>query len=159
LIWLASLLQRWLIPPGREPDFVIGDHYMDRWFLIPRNKLFNIYLHHIRHSDDDRALHDHPWWSLSLCIDGWMTEVTPGPTHPQQLRRRLVEMGDVVFRSGTFAHRLEIADGATGAWTLFITGPVSRTWGFYCPQGWKPWYDYVAKGRKGQVGVGCGEME
>ena len=26
-----------------------------------RNKIFNIYLHQIIRSDDDRALHDHPY--------------------------------------------------------------------------------------------------
>ena len=159
MIWLAKLLNRWLIPQGREPDFVIGDHYMDRWFLIPRNKLFNIYLHHIRHSDDDRALHDHPWWSISLCLDGWMTEVTTEPLESHYVYRRLVEMGDLVFRSTEFRHRLEIADGSAGAWTLFITGPVVRTWGFYCPQGWRAWYDYVDMKNPGKPGRGCGEME
>jgi len=152
MIWLAKLLQYWLIPQGREPDFVIGDHYLDRWFIIPRNKLFNIYLHHIRHSDDDRALHDHPWWSISLCLDGYMSEVTSEG-------RKLIEMGHLVVRSTNFAHRLEIAEGAAGCWTLFVTGPLVRTWGFHCPQGWRAWYDYVDMKNPGQPGRGCGEME
>lgn len=32
----------------RKPDFVIGDPanpYLLRWYVIPRNKVFNIYLH------------------------------------------------------------------------------------------------------------------
>lgn len=44
----------------REPDFVIGDDYLRRWYVVPRNPFCNVYLHHILHSDDDRALHDQP---------------------------------------------------------------------------------------------------
>jgi hypothetical protein len=56
---------RWFkkIAGSRPPDFVIGGDspYMLRWWIIPRNKFFNIYLHRFLRSDDDRALHDHPW--------------------------------------------------------------------------------------------------
>jgi hypothetical protein len=45
----------------RKPDFVIGDHYLHRWWVVPRNEKSNVYLHEILHSDDDRAMHDHPW--------------------------------------------------------------------------------------------------
>lgn len=43
-------------------DFTIGGHerpYLLRWFIIPRNRFFNIYLHKFLRSDDDRALLDH----------------------------------------------------------------------------------------------------
>jgi hypothetical protein len=42
----------------RAPDQVIGGRerpYMLRWYLIPRNRFCNIYLHHFLRSDDDRA--------------------------------------------------------------------------------------------------------
>lgn len=152
---LARVLRRALVPPGRPPDFVIGDHYMDRWYLLPRNRFLNVYLHHVRHSDDDRALHDHPWWSASLCLKGWMQEVVRG----DEDRVRHVEQGDVVLRSTKFAHRLiiPIPKGPyyDGCWTLFITGPVVRVWGFYCPQGWRPWHEFVKPGDRGQKGRGC----
>ena len=48
----------------RPADFVIGGAerpYLRRWWVIPRNRLFNVYLHQFLRSDDDRALHDHPW--------------------------------------------------------------------------------------------------
>ena len=56
LTWLGSLHRR-------PPDFVIGGAdrpYMRRWYLVPKNTQLNVYLHHFRRSDDDRALHDHP---------------------------------------------------------------------------------------------------
>ena len=41
---------------GRQPDFVVGkpeDPYLLRWWVIPRNKRFNVYLHKFLRSDDD----------------------------------------------------------------------------------------------------------
>ncbi|MDZ7823006.1 MAG: hypothetical protein U5K75_02470 [Ahrensia sp.] len=79
--WLGHILKRMTDRKVLStPDLIIGgaeDPYMRRWFIIPRNRWFNIYLHEIVRSDDDRALHDHPWWSLSLVLDGQMLEVLP----------------------------------------------------------------------------------
>ena len=42
--------------------------------------------------------------------------------------------------------------------TLFFCGPRVREWGFYCPQGWKHYKDYIAPTSYGnRVGKGCGE--
>lgn len=64
----------------RPPDFVIGGHerpYLLRWWVIPRNPVFNIYLHQFRRSDDDRALHDHPWlFNASWLLSGEYVEHT-----------------------------------------------------------------------------------
>lgn len=142
-----------LLRPERAPDFVIGpkaDPYMLRWWLIPRNEVFNVYYHVIRHDDDDRALHDHPWPSFSVLVRGGLCEITPdgAVTH---------EAGACVYRGPDHAHRLELV-GGEAAETLFITGPRVRDWGFHCPQGWRRWQDFVAED-PGEVGRGCGEME
>jgi hypothetical protein len=76
----------------REPDFVIGADspggpYMRRWWIIPRNRFLNIYLHQILRDDDDRALHDHPWWNVSIILRGGYFECTPGPDHDRPCRR------------------------------------------------------------------------
>ena len=137
----------------REPDFIIGGverPYMLRWFIIARNRFFNIYHHLIKRSDDDRALHDHPWWSLSIVLDGSMLEVLSG----DRSVTRMLRQGDIIFRLASSAHRLEIRDGSFCK-TLFITGPRIREWGFHCPQGWKHWKDFVSKGDTGSVGPGC----
>jgi len=140
----------------RAPDFVIGSRdnpYLLRWFLIPRNRWFNIYLHHIMRDDDDRALHDHPWWNVSIVLRGGYREVTP---HGKKMRRP----GSIVFRRATATHRLElpIVNGAIRyCWSLFITGPRLRVWGFHCPKGWVPWHEFVDETDTGNVGRGCGE--
>jgi hypothetical protein len=111
----------------RAPDFVIGGAarpYLRRWWVIPRNPLFNIYLHQFLRSDDDRALHDHPWVNASILLRGRCVEHTisaGGIEHRRELRA-----GDVRVRpSGRLAHRVEVVDGP--CWTLFITGPAGFT--------------------------------
>lgn len=134
----------------RKPDMIIGDNYMHRWYIIPRNRFFNVYLHKIMADDDDQALHDHPWWSLSFRLKGVLRE------HYQKDRKRVIRLSPrVTFRSSTFAHRLEVVKSPV--LTLFITGPKIRTWGFHCPRGWVPWFDFVDSRDNGQVGRGCGE--
>jgi hypothetical protein len=155
-VWLARLINSAIDRNlKREPDFVIGgavQPYMLRWFVIGRNRFFNIYHHVIKRSDDDRALHDHPWWSLSIVLDGSMLEVLSADRGVT----RMLRQGDIVLRRASSAHRLEIRDGAFCK-TLFITGPRIREWGFHCPKGWKHWKDFVSKGDTGSVGPGCGD--
>lgn len=129
---------------------VIGENYLTRWHIIPRNRWCNIYLHRFIGSDDDRALHDHPWWSWSILFSGTLVEFyqqvdqaeySPWITTSITLRRR-VRRWLPCFRSAQHAHRLELIKGP--AWTLFITGPRSRDWGFHSKMGWIKWDDYLA---------------
>lgn len=148
----------------REPDVFIGgraDPYMKRWHIIPRNKFFNIYLHHFLRSDDDRALHDHPWWNVSILLKGEYIEHLPG-----NKRRRLCAPC-VKFRGAESAHRIELCHARPcfwqtekapelPVWTLFITGPKIREWGFHCPQGWRHWLEFTANnGKESTTGRGC----
>lgn len=151
---LARALGR--IGLGRDPDFIIGkgdDHYLRRWFVIPRNAIFNIYLHQFIRSDDDRALHDHPWWNVSLLLDGEYVEHTM-PQGGVNLRK-LYKAGDLKFRTARYAHRVELTAGS--CWSLFITGPRVRDWGFHCPTRWVPWQEFTAPNNPGEIGRGCGE--
>jgi len=140
---------------NREPDFVIGGEdnpYLLRWWLIPRNRFFNVYVHLFLRSDDDRALHDHPWASCSFLLAGSYTEHTIDAGGVR--RRQVLQTGDWKLRpSGRMAHRIELHDGP--AWTLFITGPRYREWGFHCPRGWVPWHQFTDSRDKGAIGRGC----
>lgn len=151
-------LNEWLIDwsTRRVPDVVIGGYdnpYLLRWFFIPRNPLFNIYIHHFKRSDDDRALHDHPWVNASLLLKGTYCEhqIAYGGI---AIKRQFVA-GDWVLRlTGRATHRIELTHG--DCWTLFITGPRYRHWGFHCPQaGWVPWQDFTASHDPGSIGKGC----
>lgn len=137
----------------RPPDFIIGgadDPYLLRWWLIPRNPVFNVYLHCFLRSDDDRARHTHPWlfnfsWLLRNKYREWF-----GDGIADYVDRAA---GALKFRWGPAQHRIELIDGA--CWTLFITGPRVRQWGFLCPQGFVHWKRFTAIDDKGAVGKGC----
>lgn len=131
----------------RSADQVIGEKYMLRWFLIRKPGIRNLYLHKYLGSDDDRALHDHPWRSWSILLWGNLIEVTPDG----EKRIRLLMPK---FRSAEFSHRLILKSNT--AVTLFYTGKKVREWGFHCPKGWVHWRDFTdANGN--QTGAGCGE--
>lgn len=143
---------------GRDPDFIIGqpgNDYLRRWFVIPRNNYFNIYLHQFIRSDDDRALHDHPWWNVSLLLDNEYVEHTIGAGGVNH--RKLYKAGDLKFRSARYAHRVELTAGS--CWSLFITGPKVRDWGFHCSTRWVPWQEFTNPVNPGEIGRGCGEGE
>jgi hypothetical protein len=140
----------------RPPDFVIGGSerpYLRRWFVIPRNPIFNIYLHEFLRSDDDRALHDHPWSNLSCLLRGEYLEHTIAAGGIEN--RAVLRAGDFRFRwTGRLAHRIELLSGP--CFTLFITGPRYREWGFHCAQrGWVHWKEFTAEHDSGDVGSGC----
>ncbi len=161
----------------RAPDFVIGGAmapYLRRWWITPwsgahmtppgrrtrwqrigaRLNLPGIYLHQVLRSDDDRALHDHPWANCSILLRGSYLEHTirAGGIHVRTRRKA----GAVVFRWARAAHRLEIDAGE--CWSLFLTGPRTRAWGFHCPHGWVPWREFTAADDPGSVGLGCGDV-
>lgn len=151
--WLAmKLIQkyRW-----RPPDFKIGDPAtMYRWYILPRNRFFNIYLHQFLASDADVALHDHPWWNCTWLLYGeYYEEDWLGYIERYQ-------EGTIKFRRAKTPHRIIIPGDKGGlVWSLFFTGPVIREWGFWCPKGWVHWKKFVDERNSGKVGRGCGEMK
>lgn len=162
-------MPNWLRTLGfvTDPDFTVGGYtkpYLKRWWLAPRNRFHGNYLHNFRRSDDDRALHDHPWVNCSVILQGSYIEEMPDLSARRTPFTRLYDLpririqrnpGDIVFRRATDAHRIELIDGKP-VWTWFMTGPVIRTWGFHCAQGWIPYQDFVGDD-PGEVGKGCGE--
>ena len=147
-------MQRWAegIIASLPHDFNIGDNYLRRWWILPRNDYCNVYLHEILKSDIDRAMHDHPWASTSFIISGGYIEHTPEGTFERQA-------GDVVSRAANALHRLEVPEGSGGAVSLFMTGSKVREWGFDCEHGWVHWMDFTHPGDSSRVGRGCGEHD
>ena len=141
----------------RPPDFVIGKDYCLRWWVIPRNRFFNIYLHKFLHDDEDLALHDHPWVNCSIPLINGYIEVR----NPLLLTRTEKRPGSISFRLPTTPHRVVLFRDLYGdpvpAWSLFITGPVWREWGFVCPQGWVSYKQFTDPSDYGKTGKGCDE--
>jgi hypothetical protein len=94
--------------------------YVIRWKLEAR--LGSVRLHHWLKPDDDRAFHDHPWWFATVMLRGCYTDRSPA--------------GDDVLMAGSARvrpalHQHTVIPGEHGAWTLMLTGPKSRAWGFW----------------------------
>lgn len=145
-----------------QPD----NPYLSRWYLIPRNERYNIYLHRFHRSDDDRALHDHPWGFHSLVLQGNPSEIFYSPQLDELFEadkrltyNRAFSPGELVFRPATHTHRVIIEPEQEGrVWTLVITGPKIRAWGFHCPKGWVHWRKFTGIAKDGySIGAGCGE--
>lgn len=135
----------------RAPDLIIGpreDPYIRRWWIFRNRRFCSLYLHQILHSDDSRALHDHPWANVSFVFGGRYIEFSPDG------KGRERRAGSLTSRKATAAHRLEILPGEH-AWTLFLTGPVVRQWGFLCDQGWRPWTPTASRDGSGRHGHVC----
>lgn len=153
-----SLLAAGIIE-SRAPDFVVGDEptpYLRRWYVLPRNPIFNVYVHEFLRSDSDVALHDHMYVNLSLVLTGgYVEEFRSSFAHRPP--------GSVVARLPTTPHRVillpvgvankhpvraaldAVADRRKlrPATSIFVCGPRVRNWGFHCPSGWKPWQEVV----------------
>ena len=142
--WLGRLFS------GRPHQTITtgGTTYLRRWFLCPPNRWLNCYLHHFVASDDPTALHDHPWWFMSICLQNGYLEISQNAT-------RLRRPGTIAVRRARHRHRIALLanlDGTErGCWTILVTGPHVRQWGFWCPrpsggQRFVPWQQFGAGG-------------
>lgn len=94
--------------------------YVIRWrFETP---WFSVRLHHWLAPDDDRAKHDHPWSFTTFVLKGGYTDSSPeGDDH---LRAPAIR-----HRKATHQHTVFPDPG--GCWTVIVTGPKIRNWGFW----------------------------
>lgn len=114
----------------------IGDNYLTRWHVFPRNPFFNIMIHRFSGDDKSAELHDHPWPFLSILLRGNLIEdyrTKSGMIATRKLPRFIPRYYPAKHR-----HRLEVWDhhpGAGNVWTVVFTGPKIRLWGFYSKRG------------------------
>lgn len=128
--------------------------------------------HTILRSDNDRHLHDHPSWSLSIVLEGGYWEVCEPTEWAERFGatyRRIVDgldrgmidkedryeldyvarfgiywrgPGAIVLRRATDFHRLILPRG-TVAKSIFAMGKKSNSWGFLTPNGKVYWRTYL----------------
>lgn len=168
---MVTMLHKVLDKLFTKPHFRIGDEdvskpdYLHRWYLIPKNKFFNIYLHKFLRSDDDRALHDHPWASISFILSEGYYEHFPLHTGGQETYVLERKPFSPIIRGAEQAHRIELRSRVVlfegdiselndpsktvpryeemPCWSLFITGPKVREWGFHCTGKWVHWEKFT----------------
>jgi|SRR5579859_6280632 len=112
-----------------------GSPLLIRYFLL-RSAILGIYLHKLCRSDEDRALHDHPWTFVSIILTGGYIEHTPDG-------QRRYWPGAILYRPAEWQHRLELD---RPAWTLVFRFRRRREWGFHCPGGWVHWLTFDQQG-------------
>jgi hypothetical protein len=99
--------------------------YVIRWMIeFPFGSLR---VHHWLKPDDDRAFHDHPWWFITLVVRGGYTDRQP--VGDGVIANDVLRAGSVRYRPAL--HRHTVVPGPRGAWTVMVTGPKSRPWGFW----------------------------
>lgn len=143
---LENRLWHWQEIAG--PDGVV---YLRRFVIarLPGNR--RIYLHHFVGDDWSRDPHDHPkaFWSIGLW-GGYVEEVFERrPVRIGRLPLRLVLAHTLRWRApwirrfpAEHIHRIRLADGRH-AWTLVITGPETRPWGFWRDSRWVHYLTYL----------------
>ena len=110
-----------------------GNPLMTRFYVIPKNRWFNIYLHHI-HRSDEGDLHDHRGASVSVVLRGryyeqcFATRPVAGGAYPR-LRVKVIERLRPRFRWAGTPHRLILLHGEV--WSLWFKFPHTRNWSFY----------------------------
>lgn len=135
------------------------DKYLERFYLIsdrpaesdeeaaPRERYFNLFLHHFLRSDDDGALHSHPWsWAVSLVlVGGYREERRVGDS----VVSRIVKPWSLNFLRGSDYHRVDLLE--EDAWTLFLVGPKVSTWFFWdrCTRMRAQWRRFINAKRYG----------
>lgn len=88
---------------------------------------FDLYLHRFHRSDDDAALHNHPWeWAVSFVLSGGYTEER---REGDKVIRRIVRPFSFNFIRGEDFHRVDLVDH--DAWSLFLVGRKVDTWYFW----------------------------
>jgi len=141
---------RWFLWIKRK-DITDGDDvlYLRRWILA---SLFGwkLYLHRIVRADHDRCHHDHPWGFFGFILKGGYVEEIPvhengfsATDDVSNVKERIVKPRRFINRlSPKFTHRIKrLLNG--DSWTLLIRTPTTRMWGFFTPEGWLSWKEFL----------------
>jgi len=123
---------------------VCGGHGVVSKYVETKAKpRWGLYLHCFHRSDDDGALHNHPWrWAVSLVLKGGYSEER---RVGDMVVRRRVEPWTINFLTHDTFHRVDLVRG--DAWTLFLVGPVVQSWGFWDrdTKKYTPWREFLGE--------------
>jgi hypothetical protein len=110
---------RWVFPNedlGWKP---IGEIFYR--YDIVKCRWFNIYLHELTAMTWHPKCHDHPWWFWTLLLwNGYLEENDSGLVS--------YHAGQLLYRPANYVHNVVTPNGTS--WSLILTGPKSRKWGF-----------------------------
>lgn len=129
--------------------------YLRRLRII-QTPFFSLYLHFIGMPDPGVDLHNHPWWFASLVLRGGYDEIV-GNEQWEVYYGPGTDLEYKSWRAGSI-HSLKLDEThrisrlhKKHTWTLVLTGPRKRSWGFFTPDGFVDYRDYdheLARGTK-----------
>lgn len=133
----------WRFAPFANDEWVSAkDGVLKHWNRPPWWRPFNALLHQWLPEPGTReGWHDHPRWSITICLAGEMIEHTPwGDNH--------LRPGSIIFRSRKYIHAFSVPKGSK-PWTLFIVGRRNHAQNSYAvfPRGRKTETSQEAKAR------------
>lgn len=102
-----------------------GALHFRRWAIL-ETPWFNIYLHHLLKSDEDKDFHDHGWPFTSIILKGGYIEHSPTGS-------RTYTVGRIIEHAASDPHKIELLEPT---WTLVFTGKHRGFWGYHTPEGW-----------------------
>lgn len=111
-----------------------GELHFKRW-QIWSTRWFNIYLHFINKADEDKHLHDHPWSFWSIILKGAYIELLGEEGKHTPSRQIYRGWLNASYRTKNIPHMIGVVVKPT--YSLVITGPGGREWGYTTEDGWK----------------------
>jgi len=146
---IVERIAKFLPPPRVIYDREGGTPYLSRWYLIGKQRAedpeipgnlvdttksiwerlpVNLFLHRFHRSDDDGALHSHPWlWCVSFVLVAGYSEER---RDVDKVKRHTIRPFTFNFLTNSTYHRVDLIDGKE-AWSLFLVGPRVSTWYFW----------------------------
>jgi hypothetical protein len=134
------LLGRPHMPDGSDPIDEFGSP--KKGAIFPNG--IHVYLHKFHRSDQDVALHNHPWhWARSLILAGGYSEERR--TADRQVTRTTKMPGSFVRIDADDYHRVDLLE--KDSWSLFIAGPKKSSWNFWDRHTGEivHWREYIAR--------------
>jgi hypothetical protein len=117
--------------------------YLIRWIVL-QCPWFSVYVHKFLSSDDERALHDHPWNFFSIILKGAYKEHCWMNKYGNPTVCNIRKMGSIGYREANWKHRVELITPTV--WTLMLVSPRKRAkWGFWPKANWCWWRTYNQK--------------
>lgn len=153
---IANILIRFLLWLSRRtpPRVITGrgndTKYLTQYFLTQGSPAtegmdrhaadapkWGLYLHHFHRSDDDGALHSHPWrWAVSLVLKGgyieerrFIARTEDPPDYAVEVFSHMVKPWSLNRLTYRDFHRVDLHNG--DCWSLFLVGPLVGSWGFW----------------------------
>lgn len=169
---LFDIIANYLIKKSFATPYFHLEGYMERYWLVPYKETGSatkigcgpvtfltrpiawvlqyfgiaVRVHKILRRDDDRTFHNHTWNFVSVILKNGYIEKTPvydSNDFYTGINEQSYPKGSVIFRKDSDFHMLKLIDKKP-TWTLFITGPDKRKWGFLThARNIVPWDEYI----------------